>query len=85
GGALRSDRWRAEVDLVLITVAMNAPTNSLLLEFCNEEDLSCFEESTSLSKSDFQIAAYRALLASMLSPCCHRPPYLSQGLALFHK
>lgn len=35
------------------------------------------------SSGEFQVAAYQALLASLLSPCCHRPPYLAQGLAVF--
>lgn len=85
GGALRSDRWRAEVDLVLITVATNASTNLTILRFCDEENVSCFEDATSFTTADFQLAAYKALLASLLSPCCHQPPYLSQGLALFRK
>lgn len=85
GGSLRSDRWRAEVDLLLVTVAMNASTNSSFLQFCDEEDVSYFDESSSITTADFQLAAYKALLASLLSPCCHRPPYLSQGLALFRK
>lgn len=85
GGALRSDRWRAEVDLVLITVAMNASVNLSTLQFSDEENVSCFEDATSFTTADFQLAAYKALLASLLSPCCHRPPYLSQGLALFRR
>lgn len=85
GGALRSDRWRAEVDLVLITVAMNASVNLSTLQFSEEENVSCFEDATSFTTADFQLAAYKALLASLLSPCCHRPPYLSQGLALFRR
>ncbi|KAJ8557613.1 hypothetical protein K7X08_003238 [Anisodus acutangulus] len=34
---------------------------------------------------DYQIAALRALLASLLSPGRTRPPHLSQGLGLFHR
>eukprot|EP01018_Ginkgo_biloba_P021984 Gb_25873 [translate_table: standard] len=64
---------------------MNTSTSSSFLRFCDEEDISCFEESTSFTTADFQLAAYKALLASLLSPCCHRPSYLSQGLALFRK
>jgi proline/glutamate/leucine-rich protein 1 len=32
-----------------------------------------------------QVAAYRALLASVLVPCGHRPPFLSQAVTLFRQ
>ena len=38
------DRWRAEVDLVLNTMAMNASTNSSILQLCDKENISCFED-----------------------------------------
>ncbi|KAG0632018.1 hypothetical protein M758_1G298300 [Ceratodon purpureus] len=85
GGALLPDRWRAEVDAVLASVAMAAATGSISAGFASEEDIN-FMEGTSIASSssgDFQVAAYQALLASLLSPCCHRPPYLAQGLAVF--
>lgn len=79
------DRWRAEVDAVLASVAMAAATGSISASFALDEDIN-FMEGTSIASSssgDFQVAAYQALLASLLSPCCHRPPYLAQGLAVF--
>ena len=83
---MHSDHWRAEVDLVLNTMEMNASTNSsLILWFCDEENISCFEDAPYFTTTNFQLVAYKSLLASLLSPCCHRPPYLSQGLALFRK
>jgi hypothetical protein len=73
------------VDAVLASVAMAAATGSISASFAVEEDIT-FMEGTSVascSSGDFQVAAYQALLASLLSPCCHRPPYLAQGLAVF--
>lgn len=86
GGALLPDRWRAEVDAVLASVAMAAATGSISASLALEEETTTFMEGTSIascSSGDFQVAAYQALLASLLSPCCHRPPYLAQGLAVF--
>lgn len=84
GGALLPDRWRAEVDAVLASMAMGAAAGTISASLTFEEE-SSFMEGTSASSlsTDFQVAAYQALLASLLSPCCHRPPYLAQGLAVF--
>lgn len=73
------------MDTVLASVAMAAATGSISAGFTLEEDIN-FMEGTNIagsSSGDFQVAAYQALLASLLSPCCHRPPYLAQGLAVF--
>lgn len=35
--------------------------------------------------AEFQMAALKALLASLISPSRVRPPFLSQGLELFRK
>ncbi|KAL3676981.1 hypothetical protein R1sor_026929 [Riccia sorocarpa] len=83
GGALLPDRWRAEVDAVLASVAMGAATGTASLIF--EEDSTYLDGGAPGSSAAFQVAAYRALLSSLLSPCCHRPPYLAQGLAIFRK
>ena len=85
GGALRSDHWREEVDLVLITVATNSSVNLSTLQFSDEENVSCFEDATSFTTMDFYLVEYKSLLSPLLSPCCHRPPYLSQGIALFRR
>eukprot|EP00252_Welwitschia_mirabilis_P027385 TRINITY_DN9381_c0_g1_i5.p1 TRINITY_DN9381_c0_g1~~TRINITY_DN9381_c0_g1_i5.p1 ORF type:complete len:525 (+),score=108.79 TRINITY_DN9381_c0_g1_i5:192-1577(+) len=86
GGSLRSDRWRADVDSLLITVAMNISASSSLVAGCYSEHMADrFEEGMSYTISDVQIAAYKAVLASLLSPCYHRPPYLSQALSLFRR
>ncbi|XP_042498607.1 proline-, glutamic acid- and leucine-rich protein 1 [Macadamia integrifolia] len=82
GGALRSEFWRANVDLLLITVATNACNGGWANEAKGTFDRSHEPAST---WADFQLAALHALLASLLSPSHVRPPYLSQGLELFRR
>ncbi|KAJ6801190.1 proline-, glutamic acid- and leucine-rich protein 1 isoform X2 [Iris pallida] len=81
GGSLRSECWRSNVDYLLITVATNACDAGWGIEG------KCLNltEGTPLSQGDFQLAALEALLASLLSPCHVRPPYLAQGLELFRR
>lgn len=84
GGALLPERWRAEVDAVLASVAIGvaADTTSLNLS-CDKESSYSRSSSAKSTSVDIQVAAYQALLASLLAPCGHRPPFLAQGLALF--
>ncbi|KAL4198474.1 hypothetical protein AMTRI_Chr03g140390 [Amborella trichopoda] len=81
GGTLRSECWRTQVDLLLITTASNAFDGFITF---GEANALIADEPASI-RADFQLAAFEALLASLLSPCGHRPPYLSQGLALFRE
>ncbi|CAN6466723.1 unnamed protein product [Victoria cruziana] len=81
GGSLRSQSWRPNVDLLLIRVASIACQEGWLYVDSNI----VMEDEGIFSLADFQLAALKALLASLLSPCTHRPPYLSYGLALFRK
>ncbi|RWR72605.1 proline-, glutamic acid- and leucine-rich protein 1-like protein isoform X2 [Cinnamomum micranthum f. kanehirae] len=81
GGAMRSECWRSDVDLLVITIATHACNGGWSSK---EKNCILSEESTS-TRADFQLAALRALLASLLSPACVRPPYLSQGLGLFRQ
>ncbi|KAJ8643443.1 hypothetical protein MRB53_005191 [Persea americana] len=81
GGAMRSEYWRSDVDLLVITIATHACNGEWSSK---EKNYILLEESTS-TRADFQLAALRALLASLLSPACVRPPYLSQGLGLFRQ
>jgi proline/glutamate/leucine-rich protein 1 len=67
------------VDAVLASVAMAGATGTISASTSFEEDCS-YPEALS---GEFQVAAYQALLASLLSPCCHRPPFLAQGLSIF--
>ncbi|XP_010242430.1 PREDICTED: proline-, glutamic acid- and leucine-rich protein 1-like isoform X2 [Nelumbo nucifera] len=82
GGALRSECWRQNVDLLLITVATNASNGGWANE---EKDIFLLSDEPTSTRTDFQLAALRALLASLLSPARVRPPYLSQGLELFRR
>ncbi|KAG0609883.1 hypothetical protein M758_7G021100 [Ceratodon purpureus] len=80
GGALLPERWRAEVDAALAGVAIGVAADTTSFNISCDKDSSHSRKSTSV---DMQVAAYQALLASLLAPCGHRPPYLAQGLALF--
>lgn len=68
---------------MLANVAVSASLSTLSLAV--EEELLDTEASASGRTAAFQVAAYRALLVSLLSPCCHRPPHLAQALAIFRK
>ncbi|WOL18805.1 proline-, glutamic acid- and leucine-rich protein 1 [Canna indica] len=81
GGSLRSECWRTDMDYLLITVAKNACDVGWAYE-CNSSI--AMVEST-VSRTDFQLAALQALLAALLSPSYVRPPYLSEGLELFRR
>lgn len=81
GGALRSESWRSNVDRLLITVATDACKGGWAKEV---KDVFRTGESQQ-SWADFQLAALRALLASLLSFARVRPPYLAQGLELFRR
>lgn len=84
GGSLRSDHWRTEVDSVVANVALVASAGALSPSLVFE-DTSCKGESLAFASGSFQLAAYKAFLASILSPCTHRPPFLSQALSVFRK
>ncbi|KAF0928080.1 hypothetical protein E2562_037723 [Oryza meyeriana var. granulata] len=79
GGSLRTDHWRAEVDLLLINIARSACDTGGRYEY----KLSSTVGETSIA--DFQLASLKALLASFLSSSHARPPYLAQGIELFRK
>lgn len=77
GGSLRMDRWRSEVDMLLINVARSACG----MGGSYEQKPSTFGEP---NISDFQLASLKGLLASFLSSHA-RPPYLANGIELFRK
>ncbi|RVW46589.1 hypothetical protein CK203_067166 [Vitis vinifera] len=81
GGALRSEHWRLKVDLLLITIATNACKGG----WADDERVISLPSDATSTQADFQLAALRALLASLLSPARVRPPYLAQGLELFRR
>ncbi|XP_072960593.1 uncharacterized protein [Typha angustifolia] len=80
GGSLKLERGRSDVDLLLINVATNAFDAGW-----SYERQSAISEESAVSRADFQLAALRALLASLLSSSDHCGPYLSQGLELFRR
>ncbi|XP_068641239.1 uncharacterized protein [Aristolochia californica] len=82
GGALRSECWRSDLDRLLINVATSAFVGGSTYDA--DKDFVLTEEQTS-TREDFLLAAYHALLASLLSPARFRPPHLSQGLELFRR
>lgn len=79
-GGLRSEKWRSEVDDLLIAIAVDS-----FEEGFNEEISMFGKKESAATSADFQLAALRALLASFLSFSQTRPPHLSQGLELFHR
>ncbi|GER40920.1 proline [Striga asiatica] len=81
GGSMRSERWRENVDHLLISVATNACKGGW-----SSEEKKIFLSGDSLPTwTDFQLAALRALLASLLSPGRTRPSHLALALHLFHR
>ncbi|OAY80601.1 hypothetical protein ACMD2_16403 [Ananas comosus] len=80
GGSLDSLR-RPDVDRLLITVA----TKACELGWGYEGNSAVVIEESGISRADFQLAALKALLASLLSLGRGRPPYLSLGLELFRR
>ncbi|KAJ4977282.1 hypothetical protein NE237_002388 [Protea cynaroides] len=74
GGALRAEFWRANVDLLLIIVATNACDGGWANEAKGTFGLS---DELASTWADFQLAALRALLASLPSPVRVRPRVLN--------
>lgn len=84
GGALLPERWRAEVDAVLAGVAIGVAADTTSFNLSCDEDIGFSRSPDGKSVPiHFQVAAYQALLSSLLAPSGHRPPYLAVGLALF--
>ncbi|KAL3520882.1 hypothetical protein ACH5RR_019031 [Cinchona calisaya] len=79
-GALRSDGWRSDIDNLLITVA----TTACKVGWSDDKSTVVYGEANPVWE-DFQLAALRALLASLLSPGRVRPPHLAEGLELFRR
>lgn len=71
------DRWRSEVDMLLINVARSACD----MGGSYGQKPSTFGEP---NISEFQLASLKGLLASFLSSHA-RPPYLANGIELFRK
>ncbi|XP_009795025.1 uncharacterized protein [Nicotiana sylvestris] len=81
GGSWRPESWRANVDHLLLDVTRNACKGG----WANDDRGELVPGSPTTTWGDYQIAALRALLASLISPGRTRPQHLSQGLALFRR
>nr|VDC61543.1 unnamed protein product [Brassica rapa] len=79
GGALRSDSWRDRVDKLLMMTARNACEG----RWANAETYHYLPNKSTADLVEFQVAALRAFLASLVSPSRARPVYLAEGLELF--
>ncbi|KAG5385093.1 hypothetical protein IGI04_036563 [Brassica rapa subsp. trilocularis] len=79
GGALRSDSWRDRVDKLLMMTARNACEG----RWANAETYHYQPNKSAADLVEFQVAALRAFLASLVSPSRARPAYLAEGLELF--
>ncbi|KAJ3692315.1 hypothetical protein LUZ60_012665 [Juncus effusus] len=83
GGGVKAETWRLDIDHLILTISTNA-FYTLFNNNNNKVRNASFEESES-SQVEFTLAALKALLASLLSPCHARPSCLSQGIQLFQK
>ncbi|KAI3427709.1 RIX1 domain-containing protein [Psidium guajava] len=81
GGALRSDSWRKNVDALLISVA----TDSVPDGWNIGENSICMPNELISMMEKLQLAALRALLASLLSQSHVRPANIARGLELFQR
>ncbi|XAR53501.1 hypothetical protein NMG60_11022080 [Bertholletia excelsa] len=81
GGALGTDGWRPSIDHLLISVATSACKGG----WAKEENHIFLSSQHVPTWADFQLAALRALLSSLLSPAHFRPPNLARGLELFRR
>ncbi|XP_010478406.1 PREDICTED: proline-, glutamic acid- and leucine-rich protein 1-like isoform X1 [Camelina sativa] len=79
GGALGSDSWRERVDNLLMTTATSACEG----RWANTETYHCLPNKSTTDLDEFQLAALRAFLASLVSPSRVRPAFLAEGLELF--
>lgn len=80
-GALGLDSWRERVDNLLMTTATNACEG----RWANAETYQCLPNKSSADLVEFQLAALRAFLASLVSPSRVRPAFLAEGLELFQR
>ncbi|XP_074578673.1 uncharacterized protein LOC141835144 [Curcuma longa] len=81
GGSLKSESWRSDVNILLITVAKNA----FDMGWANEGKSSLVELESTTFLFDFQLATLSALLTSLKSMSHVRPPHLSEALEIFHR
>ncbi|KAG2318989.1 hypothetical protein Bca52824_012202 [Brassica carinata] len=80
-GALGLDSWRERVDNLLMTTATNACEG----RWATAETYHYLPKKSSTDLVELQLAALRALLASLVSPSRVRPAFLAEGLELFQR
>lgn len=76
-----AESWRPSIDSLLISVTTNACKGG----WAKEENHFSLSSEPVAAWADFQLAALRALLASLLSPTRFRSPNLARGLELFRR
>lgn len=76
---MRSDSWRERVDKLLMMTAGNACEG----RWANAETYHHLPNKSTADLVEFQVAALRAFLASLVSPSRARPAYLAEGFELF--
>jgi hypothetical protein len=86
GGQVLPAQVRAHADAVAYHIS--ATSAQLAVQLSQQPALSAAAAAAaggSGSLAALQVAAYQALLASLLVPCSHRPPFLSQAVVLFRQ
>ncbi|GAB2272033.1 hypothetical protein Dimus_006856 [Dionaea muscipula] len=81
GGSLGNDSWRSKIDDLLMSVA----TRACKMGWAHNDENVSLPNVLRATWADYQLAALRALLASLIAPARVRPPYLAQGFQLFRK
>jgi proline/glutamate/leucine-rich protein 1 len=81
GGQLLPSEVRAHADAVALHAAQTAAAAALRVQQAAVAPGS----GSASALASLHVAAYQALLASVLVPCSHRPPFLGQALLLFRQ
>jgi hypothetical protein len=83
GGQVLPAEVRAHADAVAYHISLSVSQVAVQLE--QQPALSAAAAAGSGAMTAVQVAAYEVLLASVLVPCSHRPPFLSQAVLLLRQ
>jgi hypothetical protein len=83
GGQVLPAEVRAHADAVAYHISASAA--QLAMQLTQQPALSAAAAGGAGELAGIQVAAYEALLASVLVPCSQRPPFLSQAVSLFRQ
>lgn len=83
GGQLLPAEVRAHADAVAYHISASAA--QLAVQLGQQPGLSAAAAAAGGALSALRVAALEALLVSLLVPCSHRPPFLSQAVVLFRQ